>query len=59
MKKTMAAVSAFAVVASVISPMGVSAASEFRTYADELAMNNIIGQQYSDADYRLGDNITR
>lgn len=36
-----------------------AAASEFATYAEELATAGVITTQSSEAGYRLGDNITR
>ncbi len=57
--KMTSTVSMVALLASTLSVSLVSAASEFLPYAEVLADNDVIGNQSSEAGYRLGATITR
>lgn len=60
LKKVTSTTSAIALaVAAVSSTLTVSAASEFATFAEELATAGVINTQSTEAGYRLGDNVTR
>jgi len=58
-KKMTSAVSIATLLASTLSMSAVSAASEFATYAQVLADNDVISAQSTEAGYRLGDTVTR
>jgi hypothetical protein len=58
-KKMTSAVSIATLLASTLSLSAVSAASEFASYAQVLADNDVISTQSTEAGYRLGDTVTR